>query len=109
MGGRFESYLGRPWKEFSRTIIMESTIGDHIRPAGWLPWEGNFALDTLYYAEYRNKGPGAALDGRINWKGYRGEISSAEATEFTAGKFFREVDWITKIKGVPIRETLYES
>ena len=29
------SYLGRPWKEYARTVVMESTIGDLIRPEGW--------------------------------------------------------------------------
>ncbi|KAK9288458.1 hypothetical protein L1049_016915 [Liquidambar formosana] len=44
---KIPSYLGRPWKTYSRTVIMESTMGDFIQPAGWLPWSGNFALDTL--------------------------------------------------------------
>uniref|UniRef100_A0A7N0V094 Pectinesterase catalytic domain-containing protein n=1 Tax=Kalanchoe fedtschenkoi TaxID=63787 RepID=A0A7N0V094_KALFE len=35
----FESYLGRPWKAFSRTVVMNSEIGDIIHPAGWLKWE----------------------------------------------------------------------
>merc|ERR1712071_92731 len=41
-----KAYLGRPWKQFSRTIIMQTDIGNFIQPEGWLPWMGNF-LSTL--------------------------------------------------------------
>ncbi|KAF5743906.1 pectinesterase-like [Tripterygium wilfordii] len=51
---KIPSYLGRQWKRYSRIIIMESVIGDVIKLEGWFPWEGNFALDTLYYANYAN-------------------------------------------------------
>ncbi|KAL0433987.1 UNVERIFIED_CONTAM: putative pectinesterase/pectinesterase inhibitor 21 [Sesamum latifolium] len=50
-------YLGRPWKQLSRTIIMQSNIGGFVAPEGWSVWQGTFALDTLYYAEYQNRGP----------------------------------------------------
>ncbi|XP_057439159.1 pectinesterase-like [Lotus japonicus] len=96
---KIKSYLGRPWKEYSRTVVMESTLGDFIHPEGWFPWAGSFALDTLYYAEHANTGPGANTAGRIKWKGYRGVISRAEATQFTAGEFLKAgprsgLDWI---------------
>ncbi|XP_030530437.1 putative pectinesterase/pectinesterase inhibitor 45 [Rhodamnia argentea] len=96
---KFRTYLGRPWKEFSRTIIMESTIEDFIDPAGWMPWEGEFALKTLYYAEYNNKGPGAKLDTRVKWPGYK-KIQKQEAAKFTVGTFL-DAGWI-KGAGVPV-------
>ena len=101
---QLKSYLGRPWKDYSRTVIMESTLGDLIQPEGWYPWEGTKYLDTLYYAEYGNTGPGASVQGRIKWKGYRGLISKAEATQFTAGEFLkagtnaRAEDWLRALR-----------
>ncbi|KGN52371.1 putative pectinesterase/pectinesterase inhibitor 45 [Cucumis sativus] len=89
---QFKSYLGRPWKEFSRTIVMESTIEDVIHPDGWMAWEGDFALKTLYYAEFNNKGPGAKTDARVKWPGYK-VIDKDEAAKFTIGTFL-ELDWI---------------
>ncbi|XWS53440.1 hypothetical protein CRYUN_Cryun10bG0001700 [Craigia yunnanensis] len=88
---KIPSYLGRPWKEYSRTVIMESTIGDLIQPAGWLEWIGNFALDTLFYAEYANRGPGAATNRRVKWKGYNYKVitNRNEALRFTAGPFLQ--------------------
>ncbi|XP_011047961.1 PREDICTED: pectinesterase-like, partial [Populus euphratica] len=66
----FSAYLGRPWKEYSRTVIMQSSISDVISPAGWREWKGRFALDTLHFAEYENSGAGAGTSGRVPWKGY---------------------------------------
>ncbi|BBH08157.1 Plant invertase/pectin methylesterase inhibitor superfamily [Prunus dulcis] len=36
----YSSYLGRPWKQYSRAIVMESTIDDVIAPQGWVEWPG---------------------------------------------------------------------
>ncbi|KAJ4827605.1 hypothetical protein Tsubulata_026412, partial [Turnera subulata] len=69
--GSFPTYLGRPWKEYSRTVIMQSSISDVINPAGWHEWNGNFALNTLYYGEYQNSGAGAGTSKRVSWKGYK--------------------------------------
>ncbi|XP_078448381.1 putative pectinesterase/pectinesterase inhibitor 13 [Wolffia australiana] len=90
---KIPSYLGRPWKEYSRTVIMESTIGDFIRPEGWLPWAGDFALKTLYYAEYGNRGAGAKTSGRVKWPGFR-VIGKKEAAQFTVGPFLQGDRWI---------------
>ncbi|KAK4773138.1 hypothetical protein SAY87_028157 [Trapa incisa] len=94
------SFLGRPWKEYSRTVIMESTLGDLIQPTGWMPWNGNFALDTLYYAEYANRGPGARTGRRVNWKGFKVITNRNEAMQFTVGPFLRSSQWL-EATGVP--------
>ncbi|KAM0962419.1 hypothetical protein ACFX13_021968 [Malus domestica] len=96
---KIPSYLGRPWKTYARTVIMESELGDFIQPAGWLPWSGNFALDTLYYAEYGNRGPGAATNQRVRWKGYH-VINRNDAVQFTAGPFLLADRWL-KTTGIP--------
>ncbi|XP_052187567.1 probable pectinesterase/pectinesterase inhibitor 34 [Diospyros lotus] len=92
--GNFTSYLGRPWKLFSRTVIMQSFIGDHVHPRGWLEWNTTFALDTLYYGEYMNSGPGSALGQRVKWPGYRVINSTAEAGKFTVGQFIFGSSWL---------------
>ncbi|KAL1161596.1 hypothetical protein V6Z11_A07G146200, partial [Gossypium hirsutum] len=90
----FKTYLGRPWKEFSRTVIMRSYIDDSVDPAGWLEWNGTFALSTLYYGEYLNRGPGSNTSARVAWPGYRVINSSTEADQFTAGAFIQGNDWL---------------
>ncbi|KAL8499528.1 hypothetical protein ACS0TY_022463 [Phlomoides rotata] len=44
-----KNFLGRPWKEYSRTVFIGSTLETLIIPEGWMPWSGDFALNTLYY------------------------------------------------------------
>ncbi|KAI4337967.1 hypothetical protein L6164_016327 [Bauhinia variegata] len=92
--GSFQTYLGRPWKLYSRTVYMLSFMGDHIHPRGWLEWNSTFALDTLYYGEYMNYGPGAAVGQRIKWPGYRVITSASEANRFTVGSFISGSAWL---------------
>ncbi|KAJ0881996.1 putative pectinesterase [Helianthus annuus] len=88
------TYLGRPWKLYSRTIIMQSYISGFIRPEGWLEWNGDFALDTLYYGEYMNYGPGAGFGGRVRWPGLHALNDSTQANNFTVGQFLLGNSWL---------------
>ncbi|CBI36883.3 unnamed protein product, partial [Vitis vinifera] len=47
--------------------------------ADLIPWDGDFALSTLYYGEYKNRGPGSNTSGRVTWPGYRVINSSSVA------------------------------
>ncbi|KFK32509.1 hypothetical protein AALP_AA6G251800 [Arabis alpina] len=103
----YKSYLGRPWKNYSRTIVMESTIEDVIDPVGWLRWqETDFAIDTLYYAEYKNKGPSGSTTSRVNWPGFK-VINKEEALNYTVGPFLQG-DWISA-SGSPVKLGLYDA
>ncbi|OVA16653.1 Pectinesterase [Macleaya cordata] len=97
---KIKSYLGRPWKEYSRTVFMECAIGDFINSDGWYPWSGDFAINTLYYAEYANSGPGANTNRRVRWKGFHVIRDRREALKFTATEFIRGQYWL-KSTGVP--------
>ncbi|CAN6468657.1 unnamed protein product [Victoria cruziana] len=100
------SYFGRPWKQYASTVIMESIVGDLIQPAGWLPWDGDFALKTLYYAEYHNKGPGATTSARVKWPGFHVLTSRNEVLRFTIGPFLRSSEWLPAA-GVPYHDGLF--
>lgn len=93
------TYLGRPWKEYARTVIMESTLGDFVQPVGYLPWAGNFALDTCSYLEYGNRGPGAKTNRRVRWKNVR-VMGRNEALQYTVAPFIQGNLWL-KATGVP--------
>ena len=73
---------------------MQSFLGDLIQPAGWLEWNATFALNTLYYGEYMNRGPGANTANRVKWPGYRVIKSSSEASQFTVAKFIVGDSWL---------------
>ncbi|KAM1058205.1 hypothetical protein EV2_032303 [Malus domestica] len=94
-----KTYLGRPWKEYSRTVYMQSYIDSLVESVGWRAWDGDFALSTLYYAEYNNTGPGSNTTNRVTWPGYH-VINSTDAANFTVTNFLLGDDWLPQT-GVP--------
>ncbi|GFQ04116.1 probable pectinesterase/pectinesterase inhibitor 7 [Phtheirospermum japonicum] len=98
------TYLGRPWKEYSRTVFMQSFMDRLINPAGWSIWNGTFALNTSYYAEFNNTGPGSNTSGRVTWPGFH-IINATDAAKFTVAEFLLGDTWIPPT-GVPYRSGL---
>lgn len=84
---------------------MQSYIGDHIVPAGWSVWSGDFGLKTLYYGEYINRGPGAGTSKRVNWPGYHVITSAEEAKQYTVAELIQGGFWL-KSSGVAYTEGL---
>ncbi|VVA94037.1 unnamed protein product [Arabis nemorensis] len=100
-----KAYLGRPWKEYSRTIIMNTFIPDFIPPEGWQPWMDNFGLDTLFYSEVRNTGPGAPVMNRVTWPGIK-KLSEEEILKFTPAQYIQGDAWIPG-NGLPYNPGLF--
>ncbi|CAD5326227.1 unnamed protein product [Arabidopsis thaliana] len=92
--GSTKTYLGRPWKQYSRTVVMQSFIDGSIHPSGWSPWSSNFALKTLYYGEFGNSGPGSSVSGRVSWAGYHPALTLTEAQGFTVSGFIDGNSWL---------------
>ncbi|KAJ7955367.1 Pectinesterase [Quillaja saponaria] len=88
-----KSYLGRPWRIYSQTVYIESYIDDFIDPTGWKEWSGDDGLDTLYYGEYGNYGPGSGTDNRVSWLGYR-KMEYDEASDFSVSEFISGDAWL---------------
>uniref|UniRef100_M1BIS0 Pectinesterase n=1 Tax=Solanum tuberosum TaxID=4113 RepID=M1BIS0_SOLTU len=91
-----QTYLGRPWKEYSRTIYAQSFIDGFVNPLGWREWPGDFALNTSYYAEFNNTGPGSNTSGRVTWPGFH----VIDAANFTVSSFLLGDNWLPQT-GVP--------
>ncbi|KAG0476192.1 hypothetical protein HPP92_013033 [Vanilla planifolia] len=96
--GRIRSYLARPWKEYSRTIFMETELGDFLHPDGYMPWEGDFALNTLFYAEYSNRGAGADTSRRVKWPGVK-VLTKQEAAAWTIPQVYGIKNFVPVISG----------
>ncbi|KAL9683825.1 hypothetical protein QQ045_021252 [Rhodiola kirilowii] len=92
----FKSYLGRPWKAYSRTIIMETFIDDLIAPEGWSPWAGDINTENCLYGEYQNSGPGASTNDRVKWKGIK-KIDKKLAIKYTADYFLGAKRWLPQL------------
>ncbi len=92
-------YLGRPWRDFAKTVFLECSLGAHIRPEGFHDWDKTEARASVLYAEYRNYPESGAGDpssadaqalcknGRCtpfpNRADFVTELSAAEAAHFT--------------------------
>ncbi|KAL8157594.1 pectinesterase-like [Apium graveolens] len=103
--GSFKTYLGRPWKQYSRTVVIKSILDSLIDSTGWLPWSGDFALKTLYYGEFMNTGNGAGTGGRVKWPGYHVITGVQEAGRFSVGSFLNGNSWLAAT-GVPFTSGL---
>ncbi|KAG8376269.1 hypothetical protein BUALT_Bualt09G0045700 [Buddleja alternifolia] len=91
----FSTYLGRPWRNYSRTVVMDSYMADLIDARGWSEWDGYNSLDTVEYIEYMNSGPGADTRGRVSWAGYRKNCSEEMVRAFRVGEFLHGGDdWL---------------
>jgi pectin methylesterase-like acyl-CoA thioesterase len=92
-----KSYLGRPWRVYSRTVYIESYIDVFIDPMGWTKWshedDNDEGLNTLYYGEYANYGPGSGTDKRVKWLGYH-LMDFDSANNFTVAEFIIGDAWI---------------
>ncbi|KAK9742801.1 hypothetical protein RND81_03G198200 [Saponaria officinalis] len=99
--GSIKTFLGRPWKKYSRTVIAKTDLDGMIHRKGWTKWEGDVAQSTLYYAEYMNTGRGASTRGRVDWPGYHVLKSPREVGPFTVRNFIQGESWIMKT-GVPV-------
>ncbi|GLJ09564.1 hypothetical protein SUGI_0111980 [Cryptomeria japonica] len=92
----FPTYLGRPWRQYARTVYIKSYIDDVVSPAGWAEWMGDFALSTLYFGEYLNNGPGAGTSERVKWPGYH-VMSFSDALVFTVANLIAGDTWLDSV------------
>jgi pectinesterase len=76
-------YLGRPWRDYARTVFINCIMGIHIRPEGWSNWKDTQRDKTAYYAEYINIGQGASTGKRVAWSH---QLTRKEAKNYTAEK-----------------------
>jgi pectinesterase len=61
------TYLGRPWRDFARTVFLRTEMSAAVRPEGWHNWNKPHAETTTFYAEYGSTGPGANEAARVPW------------------------------------------
>jgi len=73
-------YLGRPWRDYAKTVFVNCELGAHIIPAGWSNWSGTQRDKTAFYAEYGNSGPGADISQRVPWSH---QLTKKEAKKYT--------------------------
>lgn len=83
-------YLGRPWREFAKTVFLNCEMGEHIKPIGWNDWDKTHG--HFFYAEYHSTGAGAAPESRAD---FSHQLTEEEAKEYTMETVFS--GWVPKL------------
>jgi pectinesterase len=73
-------YLGRPWRIYAKTAILNSTLGNHILPEGWENWNKKEAEKTSHYTEFNNSGSGSEFKNRVKWSH---QLKKKESEKYT--------------------------
>jgi pectinesterase len=81
--------LGRPWRAYSRVIVMNTELPADLNPEGWSIWNKNDPTPKAFYAEYNNSGPGWLPKQRVAWSH---QLTAKEAEAFSAHNFLRGND-----------------
>ena len=71
-------YLGRPWRNFAKTVFLHCEMGEHIHPAGFHDWNKAESHVTAYYGEYESYGLGGDTAGRAE---FAHQMTAAEAKQ----------------------------
>ncbi len=78
-------YLGRPWRAHAKTVFLYCELGKHIAAKGWDNWGNTANEKTIFYAEYKNTGPGASTTGRT---AFSKQLTDREAKEYDPATIF---------------------
>jgi pectinesterase len=78
-------YLGRPWRKYAKTVFIRCDLGKHILPVGWDNWSDPNNEKTVFYAEYKCKGPGSINSKRVSWAK---QLTDAEANAYKLENIF---------------------
>lgn len=81
-------YLGRPWRNYAKTVFVNCYMDDHIKSEGWHNWDKVDSEKTTFYAEYNSSGPGGEMDKRVSWVKI---LTDEQANEYTVEKI---LPWI---------------
>ncbi|EEF46216.1 putative pectinesterase 63 [Ricinus communis] len=85
------TYLGRAWKERPRVVFAYAYMGSLINAAGWSTGKHPESNETVYYGEYKCKGPGAFSSGRVK---YAKLLSDEEAKPFLSMTCINGNKWL---------------
>ena len=75
-----KTFLGRPWRDFSAAVFLDSEMSAVVRPEGWQNWNLPAREKTARYGEFGSSGEGAAPGARVPWAR---QLSAAEARALT--------------------------
>jgi pectinesterase len=60
-------FLGRPWREYAKTVFVDCKMGEHIDPRGWDNWDNAANEKTVCYQEYGVPDVALLRSQRVSW------------------------------------------
>ncbi|KAK4745701.1 hypothetical protein SAY87_012021 [Trapa incisa] len=84
-----KNFLGRP---FPREAVV-GVLEDVVHKLRWMPWSGDVALNTLYYGEFNNTGPGSPASQRVSWSN---RIPEEHVDTYSVDRFIQGGEWIPR-------------
>ncbi len=60
-------YLGRPWREWAQTVLIDCWLGQHIKREGWWDWNKPAAHERARYVGASLHGPAGDAAGWASW------------------------------------------
>jgi pectin methylesterase-like acyl-CoA thioesterase len=89
--GAGEVYLGRPWRDYSTVIFINTDIEAPIMAAGWSEWKDapQPRLPMATYAEFHSTGPGANPKAR---EPLSKQLTAAEAKKYETKAYLAGTD-----------------
>lgn len=80
-------YLGRPWRDYAKTVMLQCELGEHISPELFHDWHKPLARERCLYAVYGCFGPGSVSKGAP----FVRTLSDAEAAEYAYEAFLHSL------------------
>src|SRR6187402_367754 len=78
-------YLGRPWRANAKTVFIRCILPKAVTPEGWYNWNNPENEKTVFYAEYKSIGDGAAPGKRVKWSK---QLNDKQAQYFSVTTIF---------------------
>jgi pectinesterase len=96
-----KTYLGRPWRDYSNAIYLNTEMSDVVRPEGWQNWNLPAREKTARYAEYNSTGAGGNTKARVPWSK---QLTKAQAKQITVKSVLSGTDGWDPLKVVVAKE-----
>ena len=80
-------YLGRPWREYAKTVLLNCCMDAAICPEGWDDWGKKDFPRTGFYAEHGCFGPGSVPEQRR----FSRQLTEEEAAAITYEDFLQSI------------------
>jgi pectin methylesterase-like acyl-CoA thioesterase len=87
-----QTYLGRPYSQYSIAVYMNSYLDKHINSAGWSIWSTSAPqTDHVTFGEYNNSGPGAWSSSRAS---FATNLTADAASAYTLSSWIGDTTWL---------------